>query len=261
MHPELFKIGAFPVRSYGVLLMIGVLVAVWMSRRRAPRFGVEPDRFYDAVFWMVIPGILGARITYMALNWGYYAANPAELWSFQFNGLTSFGGMIGGFIGFIVWARIARQPIWPMLDAMAVPVLVAHAFGRIGCLLNGCCFGWPSTLPIAVPVDGHAGTFLPAQAFDTLMCLAFAAALAAYDRRRLPIGMPFSIAVVAYGVSRFIYEFWRAGPQKNGVYVQDLLFSLPITKGQGMALVLVVVGILMVLKARQRPMHSEAAAA
>lgn len=258
MHPVLFTFPGlnFPVRSYGVLLMIGVLLALWLSRKRAPQFGIHPDKLYDALFWMLIPGILGARIMYVGQNWSYYMQNQDQLWSVQFAGLTSFGGMIFGFIGFWVWSAIHKVDRWAFLDTVGVPVLLAHAIGRIGCLMNGCCYGPPGTEWYCVTLyaeDGNhqfynAGRFLAAQAFDTIMCLIFAGVLLGIEKgRRFASGQSFSIAIIAYGLSRFIYEFWRAGEPEvvNGVkvYVVDKVGSLPITTGQGMALLLVLVGI------------------
>ncbi len=102
MHPELFRLGSFPVRSYGVLLVIGVVIAVAVARSRAPRYGIEPDKIWDSAFWLVLAGILGARLTYIVQHWTYFQSHPAELWTLRFEGLTSFGGILFGFLGFLV---------------------------------------------------------------------------------------------------------------------------------------------------------------
>lgn len=260
MHPNLFEVPGTGIRvgSYGVLLMIGVIVALFLSRKRAPQFGIHPDRLYDALFWMLIPGILGARITYIAQNWSYYMAHQNELWSLQFMGLTSFGGMIGGFIGFYIWSRIAKVNLWPLLDVVGIPVLIAHAFGRIGCLLNGCCHGFKGEdwycVPRYDPAGHYLGHFTPAQAFDTVMCVVFALVLYGIEKRRsFRIGQSFGLAVAAYGVSRFIYEFWRAGDADKN-YVRDSIGSLPLSTGQAMALVLIIVGAVLMVVRRDKPL-------
>lgn len=242
MHPILFHIGSFPVRSYGVILMIGVLVALWFARKRAPKFGVSPDDLLDSLFWMVIPGILGARLVYIAQNFKEMAAQ-GQLFTLQFNGLTSFGGMIFGFIGLLAYAKFKKKPLMPMLDTVGVPVLVAHAIGRIACLLNGCCFGWPGEAWYCVPVEGLHGHYLPAQLLDTIMCLVFAGILMLIERRKWANGVSFSFTIIAYGVSRFIYEFWRAGKEVNGKWVADSMGSLPITRAQFTAIILVIIGL------------------
>lgn len=242
MHPILFHIGSFPVKSYGVILMIGVLVALWFARKRAPKFGVSPEDLVDSLFWMVIPGILGARLVYIVQNFKEMVAQN-QLFSLQFNGLTSFGGMIFGFLGLLAYVKFKKKALWPMLDTVGVPVLVAHAIGRIACLMNGCCFGWPGEEWYCVPVDGLHGHFLPAQLLDTVMCLVFAVVLMLVERKKLAAGASFAFTVIAYGVSRYIYEFWRAGKLVNGKWVADSMANLPITRAQFTAILLVIVGL------------------
>jgi phosphatidylglycerol---prolipoprotein diacylglyceryl transferase len=244
MLPELFRIGSFPVRTYGLLLMLGVFVGAWLAARRATKNGMQPEVIWDSLFWLVIPGILGARITYIAQNWSSYASRPSELFSLQFNGLTSFGGLIFGFLGLLVYLKVKKAPFWPFVDALGIPVLVGHAFGRVGCLLNGCCFGYPCEHGgFCVPVEGHAGLFVPAQLYDAIFCLILAAVLSQVERANLRRGASFFMALAGYGLSRFVYEFWRAGPETSpGVFSADLIAGLPITKGQAMALVFVAVG-------------------
>lgn len=260
MHPTFFEVPGtgFRVGSYGVLLMIGVIAALFLARKRAPQFGIHPDRLYDALFWMLIPGILGARLAYVAQNWTYYMEHQSELWSLQFMGLTSFGGMIGGFIGFYAWSKKSKTNLWPLLDVVGIPVLVAHAFGRIGCLLNGCCHGFPGGDWYCVPrydQTGHfLGTFAPAQIYDTVMCIIFAAALFRLESKMKPaIGQSFGLAVAAYGLSRFIYEFWRSGDDPANGYLRDHLGSLPISSGQAMALAVLAAGLVIMAVRRSKP--------
>ncbi|MBS1713492.1 MAG: prolipoprotein diacylglyceryl transferase [Armatimonadetes bacterium] len=247
MHPELFRLGSFPVRSYGVLLVIGVVIAVSIARKRAPHYGIDKDKIWDSAFWLVLPGILGARITYIVQNWPYYQSHPAELWSLRFEGLTSFGGILFGFFGFLVWRLRAKVPFWPFLDTVGVPVLVAQAVGRIGCLFNGCCYGRPTTEWYGVIVQGLPDKHVPAQLVDTALMLVGAAAIALWDKAkpRKP-GVSFGLFVVAYGLSRFVYEFFRAGTKEemaaqiaSSTYVK----GLPVTLAQVVCLLLVAIGV------------------
>ena len=249
MHPILFQIGNFPIRSYGVILMIGVAVAAFIAAKRTHQFGLKPEHLWDSLLWMILPGILGARGTYMATHWGEFAGRPDRIFSLQFNGLTSFGGMIAGFIGLLIYLRIKKIPFWPMMDTVGIPALIGHAIGRIACLLNGCCFGYPCSEGYCVHVEGQQGAFLPAQGFDTIMSLALAGLLFLVERRKLKVGVNFSLCVIGYAVSRFIYEFWRAGPYDEAThrFLPDLLGNTPLTKAQWMSLVLVLVGIGMII--------------
>lgn len=245
VHPDLFTIGGFPVKSFGVLLVAGVLLAVWFARIRARKYGLQPDLIYDAAFWAVVPGVLGARITFIALEWPFFRDNPDQLWSLQFAGLTSFGGLIAGTIGLLVWARIRKVPLLPLLDVMGAPFLLAMAVGRVGCLMNGCCFGRPTELFFGVSFVTTEGTHHPAQLYESALLLISIGVLWMAEKRKLPSGGSCALALVLYGFSRFVYEFWRAGTPEEvraNIASSTYLQGLPITQAQATALVLGLIG-------------------
>jgi phosphatidylglycerol---prolipoprotein diacylglyceryl transferase len=249
MLPELIRLpNGFPVRSFGVLLMIAVLVAVWLAGRRAARFGLTKEQVWDSVVWLVIPGVLGARVFYIAQHWGEFAGRPDQIFTLRMEGLTSFGGIVFGFLGFLLWSRSAKVDRWAFLDTVAVPVLVAQAIGRIGCLLNGCCYGRPTDAWYGVHVQGDHGTHVPAQVLDTALLLLGSLVLTLWERRTPGFtGRSFGWMIVVYGLSRFIYEFLRAGtPEefRSGVASSAYLAGLPVTSAQVFALGMVAVGAL-----------------
>ncbi len=257
MHPVLFEIGPLPVRSYGVLLVVGVLVAVLMARARAPRWGIAPDKVWDATFWLVFPGIIGARVFYIAQNWDHYSRNTAELFSLRFDGLTSFGGLVFGFLGLLVWAKRSKVSIPAFLDVVGVPVLVAQAIGRLGCLLNGCCYGRPTDAWYGVAVNGLPGPHAPAQLVDFVLMLLGAFVVWAVERRRpLATGQSFGLMLVAYGFSRAVYEIFRAGTREEferGIASSATLGASPVTTAQVFALAMAVVGVAVYLAFGRRP--------
>jgi phosphatidylglycerol:prolipoprotein diacylglycerol transferase len=256
MYPVLFKVGDFEVRSYGILLLIGILLAVWWSRRRAPRWGIQPDRVVDATFWGIVPGILGARIGYILQEWGYYSQNPGEIWTWKFAGLTSFGGVVMAIAGLLFYARRARISALAFLDVVSLPLLVAHAVGRLGCLLNGCCYGHPTTAWYGVPVEFVEGLFEPAQVYEAFLVMVGVGFLLLFERRPRSLGSSFSLALVVWGAARFIYEFFRAGTVaevEKGVASSTYWGSLPLTQAHVAALVLVVIGLLMLWRVSRVP--------
>jgi phosphatidylglycerol:prolipoprotein diacylglycerol transferase len=248
MHRVLFRVGDFPVYSYGVFVLLGFLAAYLVARRRAERYGLSQAELADAVFWSLVFGILGGRIGFILQELPYYREHPDELWSLHFSGLTSFGGILGGFLFLCFFAWKRRKPVRSILDMASAPALLGHAIGRVGCLLNGCCYGGACDLPWAVPVEGREGRFHPAQIYDSLMTLAMFFALLWLERRfRMRPGQSFAFYLVAFGSARFVYEFWRAG------VTSTTIGALPWTQGHLAAALMAAFGVaLFVVYGRRR---------
>lgn len=236
MHPILFRIGAFEVRSFGLLMVVAVVTALWMGIRRAPRFGIPSSRITDLAFWLVMMGVLGSRVAFIAQEWPYYSRHLDEVLSLRFEGLTSFGGIIFGFVTLWVWCRNSHFSLWSVADVMGIPFLIAAAIGRMGCLFNGCCYGGVTSSPIGVHIEGLVGPRQPVQLYDALMLCVGAAILILLERRQRTHGFIIGGTFLVYGLSRAIYEIWRAGISST------YWGSLPITQAQAMALALALVG-------------------
>lgn len=237
MHPILFQIGEFKVYSYGFAILIAFLVGVYLARRRAKRYGLTPQQITDASFAILLLGIIGARVVFILQSFEYYRQNPQELWTLQFRGLTSFGGLIFGFFAAWGFAWRAKKPLLAFLDTAAVPVLIGHAIGRVGCLLNGCCYGGVCDLPWGIHVEGYSELHHPAQIYDSLMLVAGAWILHRIERKGLALGQSFAAMLVVYGVARFAYEFFRAG------VTSTTIANLPLTEAHIAAAVMAILGI------------------
>jgi phosphatidylglycerol:prolipoprotein diacylglycerol transferase len=259
MHPILFKIGNFPVHSFGVVMVVAFLIGLLIARSRAKRFGLDPNKLTDMSFWALIVGILGARIAFIIQDLGYYLKNTKELFSLQFAGLTSFGGVIAALGYMVFWAKRANWPIKLLLDVIGPAGLVMHAIGRVGCLLNGCCYGGQCDLPWGIHVDKIPVPMHPAQIYDALMNLAAIPILLWVEKKGQSRGQIFALVLTFHGLARFIYEFWRAGTEaqvKAGLASSTYWGSLPITQAQAMAAVLVVVGMSLYVMWRS-PAHAQ----
>ncbi len=241
MYPDLFKVGSITIHSYGVMLMISFIVGMWLCVRRAPRWGLTKDNVVDSAMWALVLGVLGARALYIALDWGYYAEHRNELFQWQFNGLTSFGGVLGGLLGLMIGMWRAKKSPLQMLDVAGAAFLLAHPIGRIGCLLNGCCYGGQCDLPWGIHVGSLPGLFHPAQVYDGLLNLVALAVLLLIERRHLKLGQSFGFFLILHGLTRVIYEFWRAGTSSTYFH------GLPITDAQLAALIFMVVGAVIVV--------------
>ncbi len=253
MYPILFTIpkigsfGPFPIHSFGVIMVIAFATALWIMRRRAPRFGILPDKITDAGFWALLAGVLGARIVFILQDLPHYLKNTDELFSLQFQGLTSFGGLIFAIVAFGIWAKRERIPIQRVFDLVAPAYLVGHMIGRLGCLFNGCCYGGvcdPNFI-LATHFVGRPDAHHPAQVYDAFFNLLALGGFYLLERRGMRMGQVAAFALGAHGLSRFVYEFWRAGTPKevrDGLASSTTMGSLPITEAQVMAFVLILTG-------------------
>lgn len=248
MHPVLFKIGTFEVHTFGVAMVVAFVLSVSLAQARGPRYGVSKTQVGDLAFWAILAGVLGARIVFIAQEWGYYGSHLRELMTLQFQGLTSFGGLIFGMGAAILWARRKGIPVRNLLDVAAPAFLVGHLVGRVGCLMNGCCFGGvcPANVPWGIHVEHSSVLHHPAQIYDSLMNLAaLGIVLLVEARSRLKAGQVAGLAIALHGVARFVYEFWRAGTDaqvRAGEASSTYWGHSPFTQAQAMAAVLVLLG-------------------
>lgn len=157
MRPELFTIPIldWPIKSYGAMLTIGFLSAIWLSIKRAERMKMDPDLVLNIGMVCLVCGVVFARVFYVVHYWGSsfkHQANPiiAAL-NFTSGGLEYYGGLIGAIVGAVGYMMIKRVSVRMYTDLLAPATAFGLAFGRIGCLLNGCCWGGA-----CVDAHGHA---------------------------------------------------------------------------------------------------------
>lgn len=236
MLPVLFHIGSFPVRSFGVMIALGLFVALMIVKRRSQKYHLSPDKIWDLFFWMMLFGILGARLAYILTHLSEFK-NAKELFTVQFEGLTSFGAVVLGLLTVLVWSK--KQKLNPLLilDMLAVPALFMHVFGRIGCFLNGCCYGGEvsHSFPLGVHFHHLEGFHHPTQLYDAGLTLCGALFLILWERRKLHLGQSISAAFLIYGLARFIHEFWRGGHQGSATY----FLKLPLSDAQLVSLLII----------------------
>ncbi|HWD37731.1 MAG TPA: prolipoprotein diacylglyceryl transferase [Fimbriimonas sp.] len=263
MYPILFHIGKFPVHTFGVVMVFAFAAAIGLAQVRAPRYGLTKNQVGDLAFWTLICGVLGARIGFIIQELPYYLSHLSELFSIQFSGLTSFGGLIAGALAVVGWAKKHRIPLWHLLDLCAPAFVIGHAIGRIGCLMNGCCFGGvcPQNLSWGVHVEGSPLLHYPAQAYDTLMNLGVVGILLWRERAGMKLGQLTGLALTLHGMTRVVFEFWRAGTDeqvKAGIASSTYWGSLPFTQAQAMAAAIVLLGVVILVACRRnKPIELE----
>ena len=152
MYPELFKIPftELTVKSYGLMMVIGFLAAVSLIRRLSRNITPDPQLITNAALYSLIAGVVGARLFYVAHYFEMFRDDPLSVFAIWQGGLELLGGVVLAITVIIFYLRYHKLPVRRYLDILAIGLMLALVFGRIGCFLNGCCFGKPTDLPWAV---------------------------------------------------------------------------------------------------------------
>jgi len=193
--PVLLKIGPITIYSYGFMLALGFLTSIWLARRNiSPDSTIDREKIIDLGLFVLVAGVIGARLTYVLLNISEYISSPLEIIMIHHGGLVFYGGLIGAVL--TGWLLLKKWK-WDFLSTadLIVPYLaLAQAFGRIGCLLNGCCYG----------IGQH-----PAQVYSSLSLLGIFIILRMMNSRVKKKGAITCSYFILYPVTRFTIEFFR----------------------------------------------------
>jgi phosphatidylglycerol:prolipoprotein diacylglycerol transferase len=214
VHPIAFKLGPLEVHWYGVFVAAGFLAGLWSARKRAARQGISADTIVDLSFWILVAALVGARTLYVITFWrDEFEGKPISAIFLQRSGLVFYGGLIGAVLVAIVYLWRKKLPTWKIGDAMAPSIALGHAFGRLGCLMTGCCYGRACELPWAIHFpEGHAthGTGVhPVQLYESLLNFALWAWLEWFYRRKKFDGQIFASYLLVYAVLRAVVEMFR----------------------------------------------------
>lgn len=252
--PVILQIGAFQLRWYGLLAAIALLVSYAFLMARVKKTSIKADDVTTLLTLCVLLGIAGARIEYVRRFWGtYFSQNPLAVFRIWEGGLVFQGGFILALLGALLLCKIKHWSIGDMGDLFAPVLPVGHAIARIGCLLNGCCFGmpWRHFGAVQYPATGNdvlntqifleqikndAQTplpVLPIQAIEALWCLAVAALILLCEKRGFLGKYRFFIYVMGYSIGRFFLEFFRGDyHQTSGLTPAQwttVLIIIPVT--------------------------------
>lgn len=156
--PIIFQIGPFALRWYGLLMLTAILSAAFIAGREVSRQGEDPENLWDMLFWLIIPGFLGARLYYVFIQsprsqLGNYLANPISIFQIWEGGIHIFGGFIFGAVALWIFTRLRKLNPLPYLDAIALGLPLAQAIGRWGNFINQELYGPPTTLPWGLRID------------------------------------------------------------------------------------------------------------
>ncbi len=238
-----------PLFGYGATVLAGVLSALWLTKRRAIKAGFDPEIVIDLALWLVVGGVLGGRIAYLVQFRDHVFARGMSLPQALFaainltaGGLVLIGAMVGGFLGMLAFCRARGHSLLKVSDLIIPSVFVGVGFGRIGCLLNGCCYGEACSLPWAITFPAGSLPFQafvergllapdalrtmpihPTQLYSSLDGFVEAAILAWFYWHKRRDGEVFALACLMYSTSRFLMEFLRG--DSPGVFGTPLTIS------------------------------------
>lgn len=261
MYPTLVKIGGLSIPSYGVMILIGVLCALFISRKLARSEGLPISDLSDLVIYTLLIALIGARLLLILTELDQFIRHPRQLLSMLTSAGNFFGGLITGALFAILYIRRKKLPLLPVLDVFAPALAVGHAFGRLGCLLAGCCWGREAAgCPVSISFHNHAAQtgipldipLYPTQAAESIFNLLLGVALYFLFWHKRFSGQIFALYLMAYGSWRFISEYFR-GDGGRGYLFGDM--SAPFSSlsiPQLMALIALVMGIILYRHAKNK---------
>jgi phosphatidylglycerol---prolipoprotein diacylglyceryl transferase len=218
LNPNLFQVGPFLITWHGVFSVVGILAAARVGQILLQRDGITPERVYDMAVWMVIAGLIGARLLYVWENYQLFAGQWQKVFFITEGGISQWGGIFGALIGGYVWCRRENVDFRKVLDAAGPANALGFAIGRIGDVINGEHHAIDTNLPWGVTYVneqtlGEVGRVVhPEVAYELLFDLVvFGTAVLTYRwfKRRLPVGVTGLIWLSVYSAGRFLLSFLR----------------------------------------------------
>jgi phosphatidylglycerol---prolipoprotein diacylglyceryl transferase len=262
MHSVLFEIGPLPIHWYGVMMATGFLAGLtsWVLLGRT--CNRDAQFCSDLMFWVMLSGVFGARIAYVVENWSLYADSPLAILKLNQGGLIFYGGLIAAGAVIVFYARQRGERALPLVDFSLTAVPLAHAFGRIGCFLHGCCFGKCTDLPLGVRFPQGTGAWIshhsadligemaplskavhPVQLYEAAYNLIIYGVLVLIFRRSTRAGTVSAAYMMLYSLGRFALEFFRGD---RGVRLE--IGSLSV--GQAVSIPIFLLGVVLLLSVR-----------
>jgi len=222
LDPNILRIGPFLITWHGVFSVLGILAAArlgfWLLAKDVPNLKGTGD----GLAWMVVVGLIGARLLYVWENFRIFA-NGQLLRAFALTegGISQWGGLFGAMVGAYIWARRSKFSFWKIIDAGGPAAMIGLTIGRIGDVINGEHHGTPTSLPWGVEYVnpstlGEPGKVVhPEVAYEMVLCLTILAVLLPFHQRlkaRLPDGVLGLIYFAVYAFGRFLLSFLRTDP-------------------------------------------------
>lgn len=228
MHPVLIELGPITIRTYGFLLALGVLSAIFLVHRAAKKENlIDPNLLSNFLFYTILVGLLGAKLFLFVTELDYYMSRPGEIKYLLTSAGTFYGGLICGGLFAAYYIRKHKLNFRVLTDIMAPAVALAHFFGRMGCFFAGCCFGRGAEgCPIAVEFTDHLANtgvphdtpLYPTQVIEAVLNLLNFVVLFLFYKKRKFKGQVFTLYIFNYSIIRFFVEFFRGDSDRGYIF-------------------------------------------
>ena len=255
MHPELFQLGPVHLRSFGTMMAVAFLVGTWLGMLEARRLSLDEDKLVNVILLTLLASVLGARALYVMEHLAEFRRSWGSVWALWEGGLTLYGGIVAGTLGGLTAARRMGLPRWRVADALTPSLAIGTMFGRVGCFLNGCCYGRPTTLPWGVKFPPASFAALefgdtpvhPSQLYHAAAGLVlFAAAWGLRKRIQTPGVLLWSF-VAAFSLIRIPIDMTRSY-EADAVLLRG---AVEVTESQATSLLLALFAVIMILRVRR----------
>ncbi|MDP3879018.1 MAG: prolipoprotein diacylglyceryl transferase [Dehalococcoidales bacterium] len=255
IDPVIFHLGGFELRWYSLMIMLAIAAAVLISAYRGKKRGIAGEEIYSLAVWVIISGIIGARLFHVIDHLSYYVSHPAQI--LQFQGLAIWGGLAGGGAAVIAFSRIRSIPLGRLADVVAPALITAQIIGRVGCIINGDAYGGITGLPWGF-IYTNPGAFIPASLFgqpthpypvyEMLWNTAALLGILQIERRFRTDGLVFLNYLSLYSAGRFLLTFVR----------QENAFLWGLQQAQLIALLTVILSLSAMVYLTRKPVSKSA---
>jgi phosphatidylglycerol---prolipoprotein diacylglyceryl transferase len=210
----LFKIFGFSVHAYGLMLAFAFLTAIFGVGKMAKKYDISFDNIIDLAVWVIIGAVVGARAAYVITEYRDFLSQPWwQVFMVSSGGLAFHGGLIGGFLGGFWYLKHKKIYPWKLADLVAPFIALGYAIVRLGCFMNGCCYGKISNVPWALRCAAKdAALRHPTQLYSMIGSLIIMAILFRFRNHRHFPGFLFLLYIGLYSIMRFIVEIFRESP-------------------------------------------------
>ncbi len=241
MYNEILKLGPVTIHGYGLMIGIGVLAAFLMADRRAKSKGLNADLIFNMGIISLILGFVSAKLLFVILDFKAIITSAHPWQALAGTGFVVYGGIIGGVLTALVYCKIKKAVFLEYFDLAAPSIAIAQGFGRVGCLLAGCCYGRETDSPLGIIFHNsdfapNGVKLVPTQIMSSLGDFAIALILIWYAGKRREAGRVGGLYIILYAIGRFVIEVFR----------NDFRGSFgPLSTSQLIAIIMLVPGILL----------------